>query len=179
MIKYCFLLDDNTGLVQLGVGCSDEYYKEIGMKQRDVEESEVDFQWYLKDKCPHYTPEEKLAIAKEEKYREALNGANDFLNHAALFEFDENNHIEATDGNIAKFTAYALGFSSSTLENVYWTTKEDNVIELNANDVLNILTGLGEIQSNVWNIQFVAYKTAIDEATSLQDVERIVINYVI
>lgn len=127
---------------------------------------------------PDYATE-KLEIAKQNKYIEALNGANNFINTDALFEFDENNHIEATDGNIAKFTAYALGFSSGTLETVYWTTKEDNVIELNANDVLNILTGLGEIQSNVWNIQFVAYKNAIEAATSLQDVERIVINYVI
>ena len=40
MIKYCFITDEQTGLVQLGVGCPDEYYEEIGMKKRDVEQSE-------------------------------------------------------------------------------------------------------------------------------------------
>lgn len=178
MIKYCFILDDNTGLVQLGVGCDDEYYKEIGMKQRDVEQSEVDLKWYLTPKCPHYTEEEKLNIAKENKYYEALNGANQFLSGEACFEFDENNSIEATDGNIAKFTAYAVGFSSGQLDKVYWTSKEDNVIELYADDVQNILINLGSIQSDVWNVQFVAYKTAIDNASTVEEVERIIINYV-
>lgn len=178
MIKYCFITDEETGKVQLGVGCSDEYYKEIGMKQRDVEQSEIDFEWYLADKCPHYTEEEKLAIAKENKYQEALKGANNFINNEACFQFDKNNSIEATDGNIAKFTAYAVGFSTGQLEQVYWTTKEDNVIVLNAEDVQNILLGLGSIQGDVWNVQFVAYKTAIDEAQTVAEVERIVINYV-
>lgn len=62
MIKYCKILDNETGLVQLGAGCSDEYYQEIGMEQRDVEQSEKDYQWYLKEKCPHYTEEEKAEI---------------------------------------------------------------------------------------------------------------------
>ena len=29
MIKYCFIKDEETGLVQLGAGCSDEYYEAI------------------------------------------------------------------------------------------------------------------------------------------------------
>lgn len=52
MQKYCYLTDKETGLVEIGVGCSDEYYKEIGMKLRDVKQSEVDNEWYLIDKCP-------------------------------------------------------------------------------------------------------------------------------
>jgi len=62
MQKYCKILNEETGLVQLGVGCSDEYYVLIGMKLRDVEESEIDNNWYLSDKCPHYTEEEKEEI---------------------------------------------------------------------------------------------------------------------
>lgn len=65
MIKYCKILDEETGLVQLGAGCSDEYYKSIGMKQRDVEQSEVNNNWYLTDKCPHYTDEEKEQMERE------------------------------------------------------------------------------------------------------------------
>lgn len=64
MQKYCFIKDEESGLVQLGAGCSEEYYISIGMKLRDVEQSEKDFQWYLKSKCPHYTEEEKTAMRK-------------------------------------------------------------------------------------------------------------------
>ncbi len=65
MIKYCFIKDEETGLVQIGVGCPDEYYIEIGMEQRDVERSEKDEKWYLKDKCPHYTEEEIEEMERE------------------------------------------------------------------------------------------------------------------
>lgn len=65
MIKYCKILNNETGLVLLGTGCSDEYYVEIGMEQRDVEQSDKDFKWYLKDKCPHYTQEEIEQMEKD------------------------------------------------------------------------------------------------------------------
>lgn len=65
MLKYCFIKDEETGLVQLGVGCPDEYYIEIGMQQRDVTQSEKDYQWYLTELCPHYTEEEKEQMERE------------------------------------------------------------------------------------------------------------------
>jgi len=64
MLKYCFITDQEKGLVQLGAGCSDEYYQEIGMEKRDVEQSDKDNQWYLSEKCPHKTEEEKTAERK-------------------------------------------------------------------------------------------------------------------
>ena len=70
MKKYCKILNEETGLVQLGAGCSDEYYKSVGMKKRNVEQSEVDGNWYLSSKCPHYTDDEKFEMAKADKYAE-------------------------------------------------------------------------------------------------------------
>lgn len=64
-MKYCKILDEETGLVQLGAGCPDEYYKEIGMVQRDVQQSDIDFQWYLSELCPMKTPEQKEQEEKE------------------------------------------------------------------------------------------------------------------
>ena len=62
---YCKILDNESGLVQIGAGCSDGYYIEIGMEKRDVEQSEKDFNWYLAEKCPHYTLEEKEQQERE------------------------------------------------------------------------------------------------------------------
>lgn len=62
---YCKVLDENTGEVQLGAGCDDEFYIEIGMEKRDVELSEIDEKWYLAEKCPHYTPEEQAQIEQD------------------------------------------------------------------------------------------------------------------
>ena len=65
MNLYCKILDNETGLVQIGAGCDDAYYQEIGMEIRDVEQSEKNYAWYLKEKCPHYTPEEREQIERE------------------------------------------------------------------------------------------------------------------
>lgn len=125
---------------------------------------------------PNYD-KKQLAKAKKDKYQEALYKANDYINSSALYRFNAENTIEATDGNIAKFTAYTVGFSAGALETVYWTTHEDNLIELNAQDVQTILTGLGEIQSEIWNVQFIAYKNAIQNASTVEEVESIEVVY--
>lgn len=52
MKAYCKIIDEETGLVQKGVGCPDEYYIEIGMKIRDIKQSDIDSEWYLAEKCP-------------------------------------------------------------------------------------------------------------------------------
>lgn len=126
------------------------------------------------------TPEyiaEHLAEAKENKYNEALQGAKDYIDNEAVYQFDENNSIEATDGNIGKMTANALGLAQGAIETVTWTSKEDNVLILNVDDVARILLGLGAAQAEVWNVKFVAYKNEIEQAETIEEVEAIVINY--
>lgn len=121
--------------------------------------------------------EKRLNEAKDNKYQEALSKAKLFIDNGAVYQFDENNSIEATDGNIGKMTAYALAFQTGTVDKVYWTSKEDNVLELSADDILTILTGLGTIQSAIWNIKFVSYKTAIEQAATVEEVKAIEIDY--
>lgn len=65
MFKYCKVLDEKTGFVQIGVGCSDEYYKEIGMESRNVQQSDIDGSWYIIDKCPMKTQEQKEQEERE------------------------------------------------------------------------------------------------------------------
>lgn len=118
-----------------------------------------------------------LAEAKENKYNEALQGAKDYIDNEAVYQYDENNSIEATDGNIGKMTANAFGLAQGAIETVTWTSKEDNVLILNADDVARILLGLGAVQAEVWNVKFVAYKNEIEQAETIEEVEAIVINY--
>ena len=128
-------------------------------------------------KNPDYD-EQKLAQAKEDKLKEILIKANNFIATEATYRYDENNTIEATDGNIGKLTAFALGFQAGMFESVEWTSKEDNVLTLNADDCLRVLTGLGAIQSDVWNVQYISYKAQIEEATTIKEVEEIEVHYV-
>ena len=76
-----------------------------------------------------------LREVKETKMQEALDGAKSFIENEACYQFDENNSIEATDGNIGKLTAYALGFSTGAMQEVQWTSKEDNALTLDPDDL--------------------------------------------
>lgn len=66
MIRYAMITDEVTGAVSVGIGTDAQYYQSIGMTEMDVEQSEVDLQWYLTEKCPHYS-ETQLLIQQYEK----------------------------------------------------------------------------------------------------------------
>lgn len=59
MFKYVKFNEDSGLCTEIGEGTNTEFYKSIGMVRKDVEQSEVDGNWYLSSKCPHYTEEEK------------------------------------------------------------------------------------------------------------------------
>lgn len=123
----------------------------------------------------------KLAEAKEEKYNEANNGAKIYLESGnALFEFEEGKHIEATDGNIAKLTAYALAFVTGQLQptdTVVWNTKEDETVELTSEQLALIIAGLGQVQATVWAVKFPYFVNLINEAETIEEVDAIDIDY--
>ena len=108
-------------------------------------------------KNPNYATEQ-LETAKNAKYKEANEGARDYLESGeALFEFEladdgENAgiyHVEATDGNIGKLSAYALAYLTGQIDAedvVYWNTKEDKTIALTQSQLSEVLAGLGQVQ---------------------------------
>lgn len=128
-----------------------------------------------------YTEEEKIAEFKKKKYLEATEKAKDYLaGGEALYEFEKDKHIEASDGNIAKMTAYALVFITEQLkptDTVAWNTKEDETVKLNQEQISQILAGLGQVQAGVWNNQFPSYLRAIEQAKTVEEVEAIKIDY--
>lgn len=59
MIKYAKVINKETGLCEIGEGTNIEFYKSIGMTELDVEQSDVDNGWYITEKCPHKSEEDK------------------------------------------------------------------------------------------------------------------------
>ena len=59
MIKYAKIINSETGLCEVGVATNEAFYKSIGMIPLDVQQSDIDELWYLSDKCPMKTIEEK------------------------------------------------------------------------------------------------------------------------
>ena len=59
MIKYAKIINQETGLCEVGLGTNKKFYQSIGMTQLDVKQSDIDNAWYLADKCPMKTDEQK------------------------------------------------------------------------------------------------------------------------
>ena len=66
MIKYARVVDTETGQCDVAFGTDNAYYESIGMSLLNVEQSDVDNKWYLADKCPHKTEEEKAKEREDE-----------------------------------------------------------------------------------------------------------------
>ena len=124
------------------------------------------------------TDEENLNEVKTSKYNEINNGARTYLESGeALFEVAEGKHIEATDGNIAKLSAYALSFMTGVQSEVYWNTKEDETIALTQEQLTQALIGLGEVQATVWNVKFPYYLKQLELAQTVEEVNAITVDY--
>lgn len=68
MLKYAKIINEEIGLCNVATGIDTEFYKSIGMSGLDVQQSDIDGNWYLATKCPMKTTEEK-----EQEERERLN----------------------------------------------------------------------------------------------------------
>ena len=178
MYAYARIINQKTGLCEVGLGTNTSFYQSIGMTHLDVQQSDIDNNWYLSEKCPMKTDEEKLNEVKTSKYNEINNGARIYLESGnALFEIEEGKHIEATDGNIAKLSAYALSFMTGVQSEVYWNTKEDETIALNKEQLTQALMGLGEVQATVWNVKFPYYLKLLENAITVEEVKAITVDY--
>lgn len=64
-IRYAKIINEETHEVQVGVGCPDEYYVEIGMTEMDVELA-YDGNWYVAGYAPEEpAPSESEIIAQQ------------------------------------------------------------------------------------------------------------------
>lgn len=141
----------------------------------DIRETETELQAWGD------TEKELLQSIKKTKLGEASIKAKRYIdNGEALFEFEEGKHIEATDGNIAKFTAYALGYISGLLPEetpVVFNTKENENVFLTKEQVSLVLSGLGAVQQEVWTVKFNYFNEVINNATSISELEKLNIDY--
>lgn len=65
MLRYAEIIDIETGRCEVGLGTNIAYYQSIGMIELDVQQSDIDGNWYLSDKCPMKTDEQKEQEEKE------------------------------------------------------------------------------------------------------------------
>lgn len=73
MIKYAKIINELTGLVEVGLGTNADFYKSIGMCELDVTQSDIDSNWYLSEKCPMKSEEDYAKEREEQFYKDFFN----------------------------------------------------------------------------------------------------------
>lgn len=184
MIKYAKVINEQTGLCEVGIGTNSKFYKSISMKEQDVSQSDIDGKWYLSDKCPMKSNETKLAEAKQAKLNEATDKAYSFENKDALITVSATNmmsrssetyHIEATLTNNIKLSAYAQALDES--ETVPWNTKENVNVLLNKAACTTLTELMSQLNAKLWTVDFPTFLAQIEAAQTVEDVEAIEIVY--
>lgn len=171
MLKYCFIKDEKTGLVQIGVGCPDEYYIEIGMQQRDVTQSEIDYEWYLTELCPHYTDLEKLNNAKNSKIQENDITRDETINSGVVYNgvlFDSD-----TDQKVNLLATVSMMNDTDT---IIWYGMNNYSLECTKADLMNIGGLITQLHSFCWT-KNAEIKNLIKNANTIEEVNAIVIDY--
>ena len=184
MIKYAKVINNETGLCEVGTGTNSKFYKSIGMKELDVSLSDINGQWYLSDKCPMKSDETKLTEAKEAKTKEATDKAYSFENKDALITVSATNmmsrssgtyHIEATLTNNIKLSAYAQSLDETSV--LPWNTKENVNVLLNKAACTALTSLMSQLNAKLWTVDFPTFLAQIEAAQTVEDVEAIEIVY--
>lgn len=184
MYKFVKNIDDNGKCYEVFDGTNTKFAREQGFKKMDVEQSDIDFCWYLAEKCPMKSDEEKLAEAQEAKTQEATDKAYSFEEKDALITVNATNlktrasgtyHIEGNLTNNIKMSAYASTLDDTSV--VPWNTKENVNILLNKAACQTLTSLMSQLNAKLWTVDFPTYLAQIDAATTADEVNAINIEY--
>ncbi len=186
MFKYAKVINKETGLCNVGVGTNADFYKSIGMVELDVQQSDIDGAWYLKDKCPMKTEEEKLKQAKETKLKEILEKAYEYENKTGLVSFDgrvsetETQVLHTELFNQGKFFQMVIGFTQGVLtSDQLYNTKEDINVLINSEEAQAIYFAIKNATEKLWTVDYLYYKNLIEQAKTVEDVEAVEVDYTV
>ena len=175
MFKYAKIINQQTGLCEVGTGTNTAFYKSIGMTEQDVLLSDIDGNWYLAEKCPRKSEEQKLAEAKSKKQAENTTKAKQAVeNGHVVFKGAE---FETNAQTVGDLTATMLLMQASGLETYLWLSKDDQSISLSIEDFGTLGGLIAEFKNTIWQEKYIAYKTQIEQAETIAAVENIVIEY--
>ncbi len=186
MFKYAKVINKETGLCNVGVGTNVAFYKSIDMVELDVQQSDIDGAWYLKDKCPMKTEQEKLQQAKEIRLKEILDKAYEYENKTGLVSF--NGRISDTETQVlhtelfnqGKFFQMVIGFSQGVLtSDQLYNTKEDINVLINSEEAQAIYFAIKNATEKLWTVDYLYYKNLIEQAKTVEDVESVEVDYTV
>ena len=200
MLKYAKIINEQTGLCEVGVGTNIQFYNSIGMSELDVSQSDIDNCWYLSEKCPQKSEEQKLSEAKIIKQAENTRLAKLAVENGHVVfkgaEFETNAQtvgdltatmllmqaqletLKQVQGDTNSLSEQTQQDDTAQEELTYlWLSKDDQAVELSLADFGTLGGLIAEFKNTIWQEKYIAYKIAIEQAETVEAVENIVIEY--
>ena len=170
MLKYARVINESTGLCEVGLGPDSQFYKSIGMKELNVELG-YDGAYYLFG----WAPKKPLEQAKTEQ-KAKLNSARDRAEQGGFEYLGKVFDSDPISCQRISCAAQALqvvpAASDGTEPTITWTTQDNSMIELNAAELVGLVVALAA-WSNSCHERATKLKAKVDQAYSVELVESI------
>lgn len=122
-----------------------------------------------------FTDAELLLSAKEAKFDENTSKAKEAVENGYVEYKDA--EFETNAQTVGDLTATMLLMQASGLESYDWLSKDDKVVTLTLND-FGVLGGLiADFKNIIWSVKYLHYKNLIEQATTVAELNNIVIDY--
>ncbi|MBQ6516817.1 hypothetical protein IJI31_06520 [bacterium] len=112
---------------------------------------------------------------KTQKLSEASQKAKEKIENGYI-EF-ENAKIETNAQTVGDLTATMLLMQAGGLDTYSWLSMDDVELELSVNDIATVGSLIAAYKNEVWNIKYLGFLERINNATTVEDLENIVIEY--
>lgn len=89
----------------------------------------------------------------------------------------KNAEFETNAQTVGDLTATMLLMQAGGIETYSWLSKDDQAVELTTEDFGTLGALIAEYKNTIWQEKYIAYKTQIEQAETLETVENIVIEY--
>lgn len=169
MLKYARVINESTGLCEVGLGPDSQFYKSIGMKELNVELG-FDGAYYLQG----WAPKKPLDQAKTEQ-KAKLNSARDLAEQGGfeyLGKVFDSDPISCQRISCAAQALQVVPASEGTEPTITWTCQDNSTIDLNASELMGLVVALAA-WSNSCHERATKLKAKVDQAYSVELVESI------
>ena len=165
MKKYALIINEQNKMCQIGLGANIDFYKSIGMKEMDVEQSHTG-DWYLKG----FAPQQSLEELKHAK-RIEINQARDKEEQRG-FEY-LGKRFDSDSISCLRISCAAQSISLAPQgSTITWTCQDNSTIELDVEKLTGLVMALAN-HSNLCHQKASELKKLIASATTKEKLETI------
>lgn len=142
------------------------------MNYDTIEETE---ERYVSINGAYLLESEALGIIKSDKQKENTALAKNAIENGYV-DF-KGAQFETNAQTVGDLTASMLLVQQAGLESYSWLTKDDKVVELTLEDFGTLGGLIAQYKAGVWNGKYLNYKTQIENAKTLAELEKVEIKY--